>query len=427
MNTSKGQVYSEELRGQLSEALPNAVGIFAQALYGNDPDGEKKLFKAMERGEVRMEELVKVIDYMKTLSREDLIKMMLDSPAKKLTAMRTAWSRLLTEINSSFMLDVFTAAFDTMADEIKKATSWMKENKEEIKLWVNRVKHLVGALWDLKEVLLALYVTNKLIAASGVATGLWSFLTRIPVLPPAPLSVRIINMLKSGLRMAARAWPVLAGAFIWDLIETLQGKDTLLSTWSDSNNPFVAWAARIPILLGAAVANLGIGALLGKDWLSALLFGDEQDMTVVEDAMSLWATDMKTTIKKYGLEPLFTFLQVELKKLMLVGSALKRAASLDFDGAKAAIAEFGALSIEQSGRLGVPQTQLQMPVSTTSFSTSNPSMLLPRQQTPTTQTFSLVINAEGTPDAIKSVATQAFADMMSSSILGVSANYQGGK
>jgi hypothetical protein len=61
------------------------------------------------------------------------------------------------------------------------------------------------------------------------------------------------------------------------------------------------------------------------------------------------------------------------------------------------------------------------------FSTSNPSMLLPRQQTPTTQTFSLVINAEGTPDAIKSVATQAFADMMSSSILGVSANYQGGK
>ena len=108
---SKGQVMSEELKGQLSEALPGAVGIFAEALYGKDPDAEAKLFKAMEKGQVKMEELVKVIDHMKTLSREDLIKKMLDSPAKKMEKMRTAWARLLTEINSSFMLDAFTAAF----------------------------------------------------------------------------------------------------------------------------------------------------------------------------------------------------------------------------------------------------------------------------------------------------------------------------
>ena len=89
----------------------------------------------MEKGQVKLEELVKVIDHMKTLSREDLIAKMLDSPAKKMERMRTAWQRLLTEINSSFMLDVFTAAFDKMADEIKKATEWMKENKEEICFW----------------------------------------------------------------------------------------------------------------------------------------------------------------------------------------------------------------------------------------------------------------------------------------------------
>ena len=412
--------------------IPGATQVFADVLEGGSV---KKLFDNMQKGKYDLQDIVKVLDSLESKLKKDLLTKMFDKPTIAMNDFRTALTRFWEEVNSSGGTDLLIGGLTGMADALKGATKWMKENKEEIKLWVNRVKHLVGALWDLKEVLLALYIVNKMFKTEdigGVAVGglqrLYRWLLRPPLVGPViPLGTRILTFLKSGLRMVSRAWPVLAAAFIYDLVETLQGKDTLLSTWSDSNNPFVAWAARIPILLGAAVANLGIGALLGKDWLSALLFGDEQDMTVVEDAMSLWATDMKTTIKKYGLEPLFTFLQVELKKLMLVGSALKRAASLDFDGAKAAIAEFGALSIEQSGRLGVPQTQLQMPVSTTSFSTSNPSMLLPRQQTPTTQSFSLVINAEGTPDAIKSVATQAFADMMSSSILGVSANYQGGK
>ena len=436
MNTSKGQVYSEELRGQLSEALPNAVGIFAQALYGNDPDGEKKLFKAMERGEVRMEELVKVIDYMKTLSREDLIAKVMDSPARKMTAMRTAWQRLLTEINSSFMIDTFVTVFDKMADELGKLRVWFQENKEDIDLWVNRIKHVIGVLWDLKEVLIALYVTNKLFKLVGIAGGLWGWFTRVPVLPPAPLSVRIVNFLKSGMRMALRAWPVIAAAFIYDLVETLQGKSTILSGWIESDNGFVAALAKIPVLWAETIKNMALGGAL----LVELTFTDDKAAT--DAKIKLWKEDLMETFYKYRLLPddwsmllldwieaLPKFLDGLLNPFRVFFDWIKASATTtlgiiskigsgDFVGA---FRELSGVTFEKPS--GTP---LQMPIGTAPFSATNPSMLLPRQQAPITQTINLTITAEGTPEGIKAVATQTFADMMSSSILGVSANYQGG-
>lgn len=431
---------SEELKGQLAEALPGAVGIFAEALYGKDPDGEAKLFKAMEKGQVKLEELVKVIDHMKTLSREDLIKKMLDSPAKKMEKMRTAWSRLLTEINSSFMIDTFATVFDKMADELSKLRVWFQENKKDIDLWVNRTKHLIGALWDLKEVLIALYVANKLFKIGGVAGGLWGWLTKVPVLPPAPLSVRILNFLKSGLRLALRAWPVLAGAFIWDLIETLQGKTTMLSEWASSDNPFIAFLAKIPILLGEAVANLEIGGLLLYGWIKAALFGDESDKKVVREAASMWATDMMNIIDKWGLRPSYEFFQESIRRFGYLGAALAGAMTGDLSKTTMnlgmfthSIQTFGFDTKTHQAALAEMRNQensaanLKWIQNYQPFSTTNPSFMLPRQQGVGNQTINLTINAEGTPDAIKSVATQAFADMMSSSILGVSANYQGGK
>lgn len=448
MNTSKGQVYSEELRGQLSEALPNAVGIFAEALYGKDPDGEAKLFKAMEKGQVKLEELVKVIDHMKTLSREDLIKKMLDSPAKKMEKMRTAWSRLLTEINSSFMLDTFTFVFDTMADGIRDITKWMKENKPEIDDWVFRIKTLGKVLWELVPALAAVWAMKKVFSLFGLFQGVTavSLLRRLITgrfsaaslftllfgrMGGGSLATRfgflLGTALKAGLALAKRTLIGAALLFIVELVDTLNGRDTWLSAFAQSENPFIAWAARIPILLGEAVSNLGIGALLGTDWLNALLFGDEQDMKFVEDAMSMWATDMKATIKKYGLEPLFTFLQLELKKLMLIGSALKRAATLDFDGAKAAMVEFGAVTIQQAGGMASSKP-LQMPVGTSPYSASNPSFMLPNNTQPImSPNLSLIVNVQGTPDDVVKMANDSFTTLLQSTLLGTMANHQGGK
>jgi len=437
---SKGQVMSEELKGQLSEALPGAVGIFAEALYGKDPDAEAKLFKAMEKGQVKMEELVKVIDHMKTLSREDLIKKMLDSPAKKMEKMRTAWQRLLTEINSSFMIDTFVTVFDKMADELGRLRVWFQENKEDIDLWVNRTKHLIGALWDLKEVLIALYITNKLFKIGGIAGGLWGWFTRVPVLPPAPLSVRIINMLKFGLRMAARAWPVIAAAFIYDLVETLQGKSTILSGWIESDNGFVSALAKIPVLWAETIKNMALGGAL----LVELAFTDDKAAT--DAKIKLWKEDLMETFYKYRLLPddwtmwlgnfdsVFQYLGYVLDTFShnLSATSSKLKSLMGSDEPVISAREVHGYDWYQENKKTeaakqIAQFRKNPAIMPQQFSTSNPSMLLPRQQTPTTQTFSLVINAEGTPDAIKSVATQAFADMMSSSILGVSANYQGGK
>ena len=431
--------------------MPGAVGIFSEALYGKDPDGEAKLFKAMEKGQVKLEELVKVIDHMKTLSREDLIAKMLDSPAKKMERMRTAWQRLLTEINASFMIDTFVAVFETMADGIRDITQWMKENKPEIDDWIFRIKTLGKVLWELAPALAAVWAMKKVFSLFGLFQGVTavSLLRRLITgrfsasslftllfgrMGGGSLATRfgflIGTALRAGLVLAKRTLIGAGLLFIVELVETLNNKDTWLSAFAQSENPFVAWAARIPILLGSAVANLGIGALLGADWLNALLFGDEQDMKFVEDAMSMWATDMRATIKKYGLEPLFTFLQLELKKLMLIGSALKKAATLDFDGAKAAMAEFGAVSIEQAGGL-VSQAPLQMPVGLQNMASANGGVSLPQfypqQQALLSPTLNLTINATGTPEDIQRIANETFTSQLQSTLLGTMANHQGGK
>ncbi len=413
------------------------MSIFADALFGGD---EAKLFKAMEKGQVGMEELVKVIDHMKTLSREDLIAKMLESPERKLNKLKNSWARFLMEINKSGMLDVMSQTLEKLADSIQEMGDWVKENKEDIDLWVNRTKHLIGALWDLKEVLIALYITNKLFKIGGIAGGLWGWFTRVPVLPPAPLSVRIVNFLKSGMRMALRAWPVIAAAFIYDLIETLQGKSTILSGWIESDNGFVSALAKIPVLWAETIKNMALGGAL----LVELAFTDDKAAT--DAKIKLWKEDLMDTFYKYRLLPddwtmwlgnfdsVFQYLGYVLDTFShnLSATSSKLKSLMGSDEPVISAREVHGYDWYQENKKTeaakqIAQFRKNPAVMPQQFSTSNPSMLLPRQQTPTTQTFSLVINAEGTPDAIKSVATQAFADMMSSSILGVSANYQGGK
>ncbi|MGX4461083.1 tape measure protein, partial [Clostridioides difficile] len=51
---SKGQVYAEELRGQLGERLPGAVALFAKGMNMTTT----QLMKAMENGEVSGEAVI---------------------------------------------------------------------------------------------------------------------------------------------------------------------------------------------------------------------------------------------------------------------------------------------------------------------------------------------------------------------------------
>lgn len=56
----KRQIMSEELKGQLAEAIPGAVSLFAEALTGGDT---AKLFEGMQEGKFGVQELVRVGQY----------------------------------------------------------------------------------------------------------------------------------------------------------------------------------------------------------------------------------------------------------------------------------------------------------------------------------------------------------------------------
>jgi hypothetical protein len=277
--------------------------------------------------------------------------------------------------------------------------------------------------------------------AVGGIQRLYRWLLRPPLVGPViPLGTRILAFLKAGLRMALRAWPVIAAAFIYDLVETLQGKSTILSGWIESDNGFVSALAKIPVLWAETIKNMALGGAL----LVELAFTDDKAAT--DAKIKLWKEDLMDTFYKYRLLPddwtmwlgdfdiVFQYLGYVLDtfshNLSATSSKLKSLMGSD-EPVISTIEVHGYDWYQENKKTEaakqIAQFRKNQAVMPQQFSTSNPSMLLPRQQTPTTQTFSLVINAEGTPDAIKSVATQAFADMMSSSILGVSANYQGGK
>ncbi|WP_240354528.1 tape measure protein [Pectobacterium brasiliense] len=105
---SKGTVMSEELKGQLSEALPGSVALFVKAL--NDMKGvtnltEKDLFKLMEDGELFSKDILPAVaKQMKLAARNG------GALDKAVNSNRAAWQRLQTSVQDAMNV-FFTSGF----------------------------------------------------------------------------------------------------------------------------------------------------------------------------------------------------------------------------------------------------------------------------------------------------------------------------
>lgn len=105
---SKGTVMSEELKGQLSEALPGSVGLFVKAL--NDMKGvtnltEKDLFKLMEDGKLFSKDILPhVAKQMKEAARNG------GALDKAMKSNRASWQRLQTSMQNAMNI-FFTSGF----------------------------------------------------------------------------------------------------------------------------------------------------------------------------------------------------------------------------------------------------------------------------------------------------------------------------
>ena len=68
---SKGQIMSEELKGQLGDVLPGAMGIFAEAAGLEGPDAIQKFSKALEDGAFKGENMNKLLKNVSTVLQEE--------------------------------------------------------------------------------------------------------------------------------------------------------------------------------------------------------------------------------------------------------------------------------------------------------------------------------------------------------------------
>ncbi|WP_234011434.1 tape measure protein [Cronobacter sakazakii] len=117
---SKGQIMSEELKGQLAEALPGSVGLFVKAL--NDMKGttnltEQDLFDLMKKGELFSKDILPhVAKQMKAAARQG------GALDKAMKSNRASWQRLQTSMQNAMNIffasgfgNSLTSAFDAIS------------------------------------------------------------------------------------------------------------------------------------------------------------------------------------------------------------------------------------------------------------------------------------------------------------------------
>lgn len=437
--------------------IPGATQVFADVLEGGSV---KKLFDNMQKGKYDLQDIVKVLDSLESKLKKDVLSKMFSKPSVAMNDFRTALTRFWEEVNAAGGSDMMIGVLTSMADILKAVTQWMKDNKETIDSWIKGIKIVGKVLWELVPALLAIWGLRKVFNILGLFQGV-AARTLITRLLTGNMGAMWLTMLFGaggagglGARIGAglvtamkiarftviAAIPVLIAGVADDIYTAMIGGDSLIGTATQSDNPFSKWISRS--ILGAfevgKAAFVSLFALfdlvfISHDWgmFTGVLkenFG-ELGTWLQAHFGELWG-GIGETIRE-SIQGVFDWFNSVLglmgTNLALFGKSLKQMVMLDFEGAaasRAAMKDIGSLD-------GIKSMPLQMPVgvqnTAPTYSTNNPSFMLPRQQGAAQQTINLTINAEGTPDAIKSVATQAFADMMSSSILGVSANYQGGK
>lgn len=369
---SKDQVYAEELRSQLSEALPGAVNIFADALFGGDT---KKLFKEMEEGRVRMNEIIKVIEYMRKLTDDKKVaEYVSKSPEKAFQRMSNAWMRFIMEVNNAGLLDAMTAALNGAADAISVLT-------KSFKGLVPIVKQVWNVLQPLLVVMGGLFVYGRILKLVAAMKAM-----KVGLAGAAVVTDRLIEaqfLLGAALykvqQILKRSFVVVGFLAIIDLIETLQGKQTVLTNML-SQGGWIATLAKSLIAVGRIIE-------LSMNGLIALFTGDFEYASVAlekfkKDMLDLFPFDM--WIKQWG-----TILQLVLAAGKVALNPMNPMAYNDLYNAYQGYQNFNAV---QNARVGVP------------------SMLAKPQQGGNTTTINAPISINGTgldPQAIsKAVAEQ---------------------
>ena len=296
----KGQIMSEEVKSQLGDALPAAEQLYADALE----KGSVAVFqKNMKAGKYHNEDLLKVAEYVYALKKEGL-EDVLTSQGRQLARLKNSWVDLFTAINRAGLDQGQRSALVVLTDIIKSSTP-------AIAGFTAGIKSMVGTLvdgWDrLGYFKVALYL---------LAGGLVAYF--------APVTAVISGT-------------TLAFATLFDLVETLQGKDTLFSRMTEEKDKgVIGWIATIIRMMGedlaAAIKKSTAAFMILQGWASNDDMQKEAGYALLNDTDINKARAMKAmgVDKQYRLNDNIAFTGLTAKVIEYFGGKLENNSDLSY-------------------------------------------------------------------------------------------------
>ena len=143
---SKGQIMSEELKGQLAEALPGSVGLFVKAL--NDMRGvtnltEQDLFGLMQDGKLMSKDILPYVA--KQMKSAAAAGGALD---RATLSNRASWQRLKTAMQAS-MGEFFDGGFGTaLTNAFDTISAALNNNADTFKFWGDLAGNVIEGATD---------------------------------------------------------------------------------------------------------------------------------------------------------------------------------------------------------------------------------------------------------------------------------------
>lgn len=176
---NKGQVMSEELKGQLAERMPGAMSAMAEAAgFGSDGDSVAKLMKAMENGQVKSKDVLE--KFSKILAERarqgGALEAAMQSTAAQQARMNNAFSDSVGDFSMAGFDKGMGRFFKAVADGLKDATPGIKSLGEAFDVLINPVNAFINVgstlIGLLPRIAQSLGMTGGQLAALGVTAGL---------------------------------------------------------------------------------------------------------------------------------------------------------------------------------------------------------------------------------------------------------------
>ena len=156
---SKGQIMSEELKGQLGDVLPGAMGIFAKAAGLEGPDAIQKFSKALEDGAFKGENMVALLKNVGIVMQNDFgagaegaaksFQGLINDMNTSFTKLYEAFEPLAVEFLRGFILP-FTKGLQTAADGLTAFFNQTMASTREGQAFADQLEGLRSAFDGIK-------------------------------------------------------------------------------------------------------------------------------------------------------------------------------------------------------------------------------------------------------------------------------------